>query len=621
MIFKQRLFMLVSIMTLLMLLVLTSTAEEPRGNGVIVAGNTWGTYRPPNLPNGFPRQAYIDDFKDRGDNFERNGNWIFYQSRFVTSQLFGNPGFSWPFGENIVDVWGGTMAATVYDPSDEFAQANLNTFKSPPQNSEELHYSYLRYNTKIPGAGDPARDFVRPDGGGAFFENSTTRGKVLYEAGWPTNMGIDVKLRVISLTTPWGYLDDNHLVEMEFYNTGEADVDGDGTVDLHNHKVPSLALLYSAVPWYMLMVPNGRRTYNVNSGGYRAWGHDATPDENGAPWAYTFNAWGARNKDTEDDPGIGQGGWYNDIAYGYTFVGALKVDDQGNILGEKNLSFKNSSGEEVVPAVGKGERRGWFMTNTLTEARPSPNGAYGRHVIACGEFFVDGGKGRSRESLDLNPNPALFVSGAPGDLTSFVVKDDPSTWQYPDGSFEIIPPVTVFKGINLPGPNPIADIGGRPIYPDEMHAGATTEPNFSDESAAGAGPFDLEVGERIRVYFVRGQGFRLKQLRGTIRAGRAMFEAVKMYGDVLDPGAPAVPDIKVTGSKNVKPLIMFAPVDGADGYKIYRSKAWPPYDPTKDGLPYEGVYWKTMTPRQRPAPDPINPMLKDLSRVRPRDGR
>lgn len=620
MITKEKFVILVSLFTLLLLLVLPSTAEEPRGNGVIVAGNTWGTYRPPNLPNGFPRQRYIDDFKERGDNFERNGNWIFYQSRFVTSQLFGNPAFSWPFGKNIVDVWGGTMAATVYDPSDEFAQANARTFKTPPLNPEELHYSYLKYNTKIPGAGDPARDYVRPAGGGAYFEDPNTRGKVLYEAGWPTNMGIDVKLRVISLTTPWGYLDDNHLVEIEFYNTGEADIDGDGVVDLSNHRVESLALLYSGIPWYMVMLPNGRRAYNVNSGGYRAWAHDATPDENGAPWAYTLNAWGAKDRDNEDDPGMGRGGWYNDIAYGYTFVGAVRVDDNGNVLGEKMLAFKNSSGEEVVPPVGKGERRGWFITNTLTEARPSPNGAYGRHIIACGEFFVDGGKGRSRESLDLNPNPALFVSGEAGNLTTFVVKDDPATWQYPDGAFEMVNPISVFKGINLPGPNPIANIGGRPLYPDELHAGATAEPNFTDESAAGCGPFALDVGERIRVYFVRAQGFRLKQLRGAIRAGRAMYESVLMHGDVIDPGAPPVPDIKVTGSKNVKPLIMFAPVEGADGYKIYRSKAWPPYDPLKDGLPYEGVYWKTMTPRERPAPDPISPMLKDVSRVRPQSG-
>jgi hypothetical protein len=68
---------------------------------------------------------------------------------------------------------------------------------------------------------------------------------------------------------------------------------------------------------------------------------------------------------------------------------------------------------------------------------------------------------------------------------------------------------------------------------------------------------------------------------------------------------------------------MFNTVADADGYKIYRSKAWPPHDPTEDGIPYENVYWKTMEEGEanRPAPEPINPMITDFSRVRTQPGQ
>ncbi|MCG8603600.1 hypothetical protein MJD09_01185, partial [bacterium] len=114
----------------------------------------------------------------------------------------------------------------------------------------------------------------------------------------------------------------------------------------------------------------------------------------------------------------------------------------------------------------------------------------------------------------------------------------------------------------------------------------------------------------------------LSGLRAAIKGARAMYDGIQPDGSFLDPDAPGVPDIKVTGSTNVKPLIMFNTAADADGYKIYRSKAWPPYDPTEDGLIYESVYWKTNTPGEgnRPAPEPLNPMLTDTTRIETRPG-
>jgi hypothetical protein len=589
----------------------TLVAEEPRGNLVLVAGETWGTYRPPNLPNGWPRQNFVNDLAERAKNFESNGNWIHYQSRFVNSANFGNPGLSWPFGKNIVDPWGGTLAAIMFDPSPEFAAANAKN--NPPEGSE--NYSYLMYNTNLPGAGDPARDYVfngKENGGSQFAD--ATRNHLVAEAGWPTNVGIDVKLKVHSLTVTWGNVDDMHLVEIELYNTGEADVDGDGTVDLTNHRVPAVAFGYGAQPFYMLMVRNGRRTYTNTNSRYRGYGHDLTPstDGNESPIAFQFHGYGSFNgNDKEDDPGVGNRIGYHDIFYGYGFAGALKWDEATQSWVEKKLAFRRN-GEEVVPAVGVGDaQRGWFTTWQSTQNNVfEPNNPESFFRTIVGAFYADGGKGRSGSTIDRSPNANLFEDGTPGDITSFVPKD-PAQWQEPDGAWERVDPVdVVIDGKNF-GKNPIDPQKGRPLEPGVLTQGFTTEYTFQNDWALGGfGPFSLEVGERVRVFFVRGFGHRLNGLRRAMRAGRAVFEDISDNGRItLLDYAPAVPDMKLAASSRVKPLIMFAPVPNADGYKIYRSAQWPPYKSYESGFRTVNHWWKTMDPGNSAEPEPLNPLL------------
>lgn len=593
----------------------TLVAEEPRGNLILVAGETWGTYRPPNLPNGWPRQTFVDNLAERAKNFETNGNWLHFHSRFVNSANFGNPGLSWPFGKNIVDPWNGTLAAIVFDPSPEFAAANANN--NPPAGSE--NYSYLMYNTKLPGAGDPSRDFVTngksANGGGAQYADNS-RDYIIAEAAWPTNVGIDVKMTVHSLTIPWGNVDDMHLVELEFYNTGEADVDGDGTVDLTNHRIPALAIGYGAQNFYMIMVPTGRRSYTNTNSRYRGYGHDLTPstDGNVSPIAFLLHGYGSLNGNAaEDDPGVGNAVGYHDIFYGYNTVGALKWDEATQSWVEKKLAFRRN-GEEIVPSVGVGDaQRGWFTTWQSTQNNvfePNNPESFFRSII--GAFYTDGGKGRSGSTIDRSPNPNLFEDGSPGDITTFVPKD-PSQWQEPDGAWERVPPVTTFGGLTLPGPNPIDPQLGRPLEPGVLTQGFTTEYTFQNNwPIGGFGPYSLEVGERIRVYFVRAFGHRLNGLRRAIRAGRAVFEDIRDNGRItLLDYAPAVPDMKLAASANVKPLIMFKDVPDADGYKIYRSKQWPPFKSFEDRAGFRQInhWWKTMEPGNLAAPEPLNPLL------------
>jgi len=620
---KDKFMIWAGMLAIVIALVIPSQAEDPFGNGVLVGGNSWGAYRPPHLNNG--QYTYVgalnNNLQTRGDGVTY-GNFIFYQGRHQSSPRFANPGFSWPAGKYIGNAFNGKMSATIFDTSAAFAAANSKNYETAPADNRELQHSFLKYDEDLPGAGDPNRDYVKPggkglDGGGVIWLGDK-KGMQLYEAGWPTNVGIDVKMKVYAFTTTWGNLDDFHFIEIEYHNTGEADIDGDGTADISGNKIHSLAMNHGPTgnAWRMTMVPSGDRHYATSN--YRGVVHDATPDENGAPWNYVSHMTGARDRSTQLLPSVGnrhQTNWiYMDANHGFTWLGAKKVDATGLIAGEKNLSFAAAvTNEETVPAVGTGTQRGWFMSNTTTEARISDT-AFGYHMNAIGQFFTDGGKSRSNSGdvLDFTPNAAIFASGTPGDVTTFVPKD-PSAWSYPDGAFELAAPTATFEGITLPGENPIASPGGQPTNADQLHAGFTVMPAFNMNHTSAMGPFKLGVGEKMRAYFVQGFGFRPKGIRAALKGARAVYDGIKdgTDGTPVDPGAPAVPDIKIAGTAQVKPVIMFNTVDDADGYKIYRSTAWPAYKPWEDGLPFESVYWKTMTPGKtnRPEADPYNPML------------
>ena len=598
----------------------TSVAEDANGNCVIVAGDHWDLYVPPNYINyyAWPRLPYQEDISARGTAASRrgSGNWLFMTTRLVTSGYFGNAPWSWPFGENVFD-FGNYMYAVEFNPNDDFAAIN-----SKVHGEESAHYAFLHYNRNIPGAGDPNRDYVITMKGSVLKDG---RNLAYYEAGWPTQLGVDVKMRVYSWTEPYGNLDNFDIVEYEFYNTGEQDIDGDGTVDLHGQRINALVLSYSATVFAFRINTRGGRSYTNPNSRYRGWAYDASPDENGYPWDITVQGYGS-DPGREDMPGIGYRGWYHDIYAGYTFLGAKKVDENGNIIGDKNLCFKDATGEEIVPAVGTGQQRGWFRTvqsgmNNVNDYSPK-----GVHICGTGTFYVDGGKGRDKTSFDLGPNPRLFASGTPGDITTFVPKD-PAQWQQPSdesheyGAYMFAQPQPVTVNGKDYGVCPMDPETGRPLEPGVLTRGITGEYRFNgNEPWTSIGPFSLEVGERIRVYWARGAGFRLMGARAAMKAARAVYASMQADGSYSVPEPPKVPDIKVDVSPAVKPWIKWEDVPDADGYKIYKCRAWPRYNPLEKGTPTADTYW-TVDPEtfdnngdieaQQAKPMPYNPLLSE----------
>ncbi|MDZ7260994.1 MAG: hypothetical protein ONB05_02590 [candidate division KSB1 bacterium] len=607
------------ILTILLVLSLTQTslwAEDPHNNLVIVAGETWGSYTPANYDYAWPRYPYIDDISQRGATATGEGSTvafsIFVTNRCISNGYYGNPPWSWMSGLYGID-FSDYMYAVEFNPTPEFA--NINKTVHPDAN-----YAWLHYNHKIPGWDDPQRNYHDPVGGGAYLSNDRTH--AWSTSAWPTQLGVDVKLTVHSWTMPWGHLDDFHLVEIELYNTGEADINADGVVDIHGNEIHCLCFWYGGTPFGTYVTPDGGCAYWQPNSRFRGFGLDLTPDEKGSPWNIPFQGYGS-DPGEEDFPGLGDNGFYYDAYHGYNFLGAKKYDEATGTWVEKKLAFKDKNGNEVVPTVGEGVQHGWFQTwqpgyNSVNDFTPK-----GVHIAAMGSFYADGGKSNAKSNFNLNPNPNLFESGIAGDPTTFVVKD-PSQWAYPDGAYEKITPrmaVDPQSGQYL-GLSPMDPQRGRPLEPGIITEGLITEYRFDGDPCTGFGPISLKVGERVRVYFVRGSGFRMEGLRKTFKMARAVFASIKPDGSYEVPPSPPVPEIKVSLYKKdvstFTTLVKWQDPSGLgdfDGIKIYKSSSWPRFNPLYKGFPEHETWWKTMEPNVIPDPVPYNPTFKDLFRI------
>ena len=627
-----KVFLVVSLLGLMFFQIM-AWATEPNGNLIICAGDMWDTLVPGNYEGG-SRFGVKENFADNINFGAGPNNSIFYASRYESSYLWGNPGNSWLYGL-APSGWAYWMGAIEYNPTQEFADLN-----GPIAGVDNANYATLIYHPTVHGADDQTRNYRIPAEGGTILSDDRTF--AYSESGWPTQLGIDVKLRMYQWTTPYAHMDDFIIYEMEFYNTGFVDIDADGDIDLGGtptadnpvgtNKIHSLVTHFENVMWMFYVRADGGRQY-WHTGKYRGMGQDLTPDENGAPQDIGFIEYGSSG-DTYHDPGLGDwdlaNGWYHNIAYGYTYLGAKKYNSEFSAWEEKYLCFKDADGQEVVPSVGEGEQRGWFHVYQIGENGVGDADPKTAHTSAMGCFYQDGGKGNSSDLFDLNPNSNLFASGTEGDPTSFVVKD-PSSWEYPDGALEKLPSVMAkdLDGTDL-GMNPLHPTLGRPLEPGVITEGLITE-FFWNEPVTGCGPFAIEPGERIRVYFVRGAGHRIVGLRKTMKTAREVFANYNANAP-LDlpttnptgketfnvPTCPPVPHIDFAVSPDVKPIVKIqdpALLGDFDGIKIYKSKIWPRYNPLEKGTTTHDTWWQTMDPENQADPVPYNPMFTEFDKI------
>src|SRR5512140_153858 len=190
----------------------TNVAGYP-GAGVLQNADIWDSYLP---------QAFGPFYSEGGTaatdglrQFLRMGNF---------DRSWSTPGGHWPNAFYFTMFWSHYMVAQCFDPD-----SNFNPTKKGVAAPATGNYAQVTYKSTIPGANDPTRYYSREP----YFVDGAKRQHAVYEAAWPTNVGLDVKMRAHALSGPnFGHFNDFIIMEFEFKNTGVRDMNLDGVADV-----------------------------------------------------------------------------------------------------------------------------------------------------------------------------------------------------------------------------------------------------------------------------------------------------------------------------------------------------------------------------------------------------
>ncbi|HIG18694.1 MAG TPA: hypothetical protein EYQ31_16180, partial [Candidatus Handelsmanbacteria bacterium] len=323
-------------------------------------------------------------------------------------------------------------------------------------------------------------------------------------------------------------LNDFIAIEMELTNTGEVDIDADGTVDRSGNRINALTLSMRHEPINsMSNRTNGRR-------GAAGWftgptsGYDATPDADGNPWDVPVIFSGPSPSGLTAGAGPDGVPWapdgsrflgntmnrgrryYYDIYAGFQFIAAKQgtLPAGGSSTGQDDkLTIYGSD------PVGDGAERGWYTT--VTKDSDARNNAMIEHRMSMGVWFD--GDAIGSHSLDYSSGPLETV----GNLVP-----DPN-WFDPDAAGIVAGAPLSFIGAVRPEgergqPRGDMKYNGQfdqnwekdnetnwPNAPDEASdwdEGFSIQYNFDGKHRSSIGPFDLEVGETMNVVLVEYGG-------------------------------------------------------------------------------------------------------------------
>ena len=560
---------------------ITGVLDPARGNAVMVAGELWDSFMPPNK-GPYYEQASIDMLTAiRVGNFDR---------------AWSTPTHMWPGGFDRGAFWNKAFEITVWDPDTTFNPAQISAAVNPSYDGSRNH-AYAAYpnpsrTRTVPGKGDPTRDFARE----TTWRDAQKRHHAVYESGWPTNVGVDVKMKIHQYSLNWNNFNDFNIVEFTFTNTGVVDMNGDGTAEKTNHVIEGLCV--DSHGEYMSCYSLNRAAGRGNAfGATRAVGYIADPDPSGAPWAMHISypgesAAGVRDMGLFDFPQR----WYADVWSAWTFLGAKRSDG--------TTDFPTRFGTH---AVGVGPQRGWFLTDGVSRGfRVQRDNSRQTFIGSMGTFFENGGKTLNSAQFNLIGNLNYFNPGSTAeDLRTFVPKAAPTQ---PNGDTKTTNTLSV--ATHEPG----------------WTQGFTTANNFDGDGFMGIGPFRLGVGETVVVTWVTAGGFRLQGVANAIATARWVYENKTNAEYDLPFDYPAVPDMRVenTLAKTVKVRWDNRANTGPGfaGYKIYKAKLVKRVDFLATGMRGMDEYWRNMTPGPTPANllKPINPSFGAQSFVSGRLG-
>ncbi|NND01626.1 MAG: hypothetical protein HKN91_02465, partial [Acidimicrobiia bacterium] len=532
------------------------------GDGYMVAGELWETIKPMNTAEGNGVEDPL-----RGDNqlhwitFGPDGsNWL-------------NPGGQWPGGWDLTNTWrdGRRLMFPAFE-ADGWPEGTLQ-----PSDSDN-RFAFAYYDPDLPGAGDPARDYKRE---ATFTDQGRTH--MIYEAGWPTNLGLDFKMRAHQYTVNEQNLNDFIAVEISVTNTGEADVDGDGTVDLSGHVMDALASsIWVETTIAVRITQTSGRSNRFGAG--RMIGYAAAPDATGAP--YDIFYWSPNVPEGRvagqvvpppgtrffgvNDGRINEG--YTDVWTSHRYMGAKQGAINDNFSNGSTITANSPDKQTLFGThpVGEGNRKGWYSSGLWESGLYSFNQAESAFRAATATWYEDYGKTSSElAAADLSPNSNFFSAGTPDDVTTFVVGDPNAR---PNGDIKY-----ASEDLGL-GAARAAEF---PQWEDALRAnddfysnmGYTKIHTFGQDPTIGNGPYQLDVGESMTFVFVMASGFRFEGIADAMQAAEWAWE--RGWDISSDLPVPPAPEIKVESTTDGTAIVRWTDataIDGdVDGYKVWRA--------------------------------------------------
>jgi hypothetical protein len=577
--------------------VILGTSATVQGDGYMVAGQLWQSIKPANSLNAGPGE--LADFRRYFLNLGGShiNNWT-------------EPVRMWPGGWTHTIFWrsSGRAIATVYSSDPNFNPATVGGEANRAHNAESGgNYSYLYFSPNLPGANDPNRNYRRaPE-----WEDPVRRDKMVYEAGFPTTVGVDVRVKAIQYTRNFAGLNDFIVYEITFENTGVVDINGDGTAERTGNVIEAMGITMNDLPGISVQIaPSGGRLAN-RFGASRMMGYVADNDPTGAPWdmhvAYAgprealLGQWDVTNPADRDFGVIDHANrGYSDIWGGWNFMGVKQGPSGDYNAPDKETIFGSHP-------VGEGPERGWYGSATDGNDFNSGTIPWKTFAAATATWYANYGRNKNYDVRDLSPNPNFFDSGTAGDVLSFVPKANPTR---PNGDLK-------YASVDE---TPQVAFQQKPFEPGWTTGFNHIEP-FSGRMVSGIGPFSLDVGESMTVVFVEYAGFRLTGVQRALTAARWSWE--RNWNIQNELPVPPTPHIKIEGTANQSALIRWtneADAD-ADGYKIWRAPQFKQIKYIDKGMRALANYWKqhSLTADPDQFLDPINPNFGGFDFAQPED--
>jgi hypothetical protein len=402
---------------------------------------------------------------------------------------------------------------------------------------------------------------------------------------------VDVKMKVHQWTLNWNNFNDFIIVEFQLTNTGNVDINLDGEIERTGNVIHALTLM--AHGEVMCSVDLGRKGCRRANrfGAQRAIGYVGDHDPSGGPWDIMVGFPG-ESVDGARDMGLNGYAyrWYTDVWSGWTWLGAKEGTDP---LGPNKKTIFGTH------PIGVGSERGWYTSagqgkNLGMWGDGGPGSSKKVHTISMGAWYAEGGRRRDQSKFDLTPNPKFFESGSPGNPETFVPKARPGK---PNGDRKLLSDSIGVAAFEVTP------------YEKGWEVGFSAPTMFDGDMYSAVGPFRLEVGETISIYWAECGGYRLQGVVNAIQAARYTFE------NGLDPGVdyPAVPDMRVEGTFRKSLRIRWD--NEADnhpnfgGYKVYRACRAKRVYFLEGGMRGLDDYWKQNMPGPTPSDllKPVNP--------------